>query len=175
MPELELRSCSGLDNSQRTLCGAALSGELISAPVCHHHARLARAAIWLFSSPMLIQRHHAGLEPGQLAFVAVHGTGTPLGDPIEVGALGTALVGAGGQPQHATIGSVKSCYGHTEGCAGLTGALMAMQALRYQVAPSHHLIERLVTQFQHCAGCVSQGDSVSCFPMTPYSELVAPS
>ena len=123
---------------------------------------------------MLTQRHHAGLDPGQLAFVAVHGTGTPLGDPIEVGALGTALAGAGGHPQHATVGSVKSCYGHTEGCAGLTGALLAMQALRYQVAPSHEPIKNLFTHFQHCAGCLNQRDSVSCFSMTPYSELVTP-
>ena len=65
--------------------------------------------------------------------MAVHGTGTPLGDPIEVGALGTALAAAGGSRQATMISSVKSCYGHTEGCAGLTGALLAMQALRFQV------------------------------------------
>ena len=75
-----------------------------------------------------------GLEHGQLTYVAVHGTGTPLGDPIEVGALGAALAGPGGQPHRTMLGSVKSCYGHTEGCAGLTGALLAMQALRFQVA-----------------------------------------
>ena len=32
-----------------------------------------------------------GVEPGQLAFMAVHGTGTPLGDPIEISALGQAV------------------------------------------------------------------------------------
>ena len=32
-----------------------------------------------------------------------------------------------------TIGSVKSCFGHTEGAAGLTGALLAMQTLKFQV------------------------------------------
>jgi acyl transferase domain-containing protein len=32
-----------------------------------------------------------GLAPEELGFVAVHGTGTPLGDPIEVGALGQAI------------------------------------------------------------------------------------
>ena len=34
---------------------------------------------------------HAGVEQPDVRFVAVHGTGTPLGDPIEVGALGAAL------------------------------------------------------------------------------------
>ena len=64
----------------------------------------------------------ASLENGanDVGFVAVHGTGTPLGDPIEVSALGHALAGAGG---HAALGSVKTCYGHTEGAAGLTGGL----------------------------------------------------
>jgi Beta-ketoacyl synthase, C-terminal domain len=38
----------------------------------------------------------AQLVPAGVAYVAVHGTGTPLGDPIEVGALGAALGGKGG-------------------------------------------------------------------------------
>ena len=60
-----------------------------------------------------------GTGASDVSFVAVHGTGTPLGDPIEVSALGHALAGGGGQ---AVLGSVKACYGHTEGAAGLTGA-----------------------------------------------------
>ena len=53
-----------------------------------------------------------------IGFVAVHGTGTPLGDPIEVGALGNAF---SKRPGNVVIGSVKAAYGHTEGAAGLTG------------------------------------------------------
>ncbi len=65
----------------------------------------------------------ADLGPGATAFVAVHGTGTPLGDPIEVNALGAALgSGTDSRRSHVAIGAVKSCYGHTEGTAGLTGA-----------------------------------------------------
>ena len=93
------------------------------------------------------------VQPAELGLVAVHGTGTPLGDPIEVGALGQAL-GGGGRKQQAggrsgaeekghrvALGSVKSCYGHTEGAAGLTGALLAVQCLQAQVTPvqpPHH-------------------------------------
>ena len=80
-----------------------------------------------------------GLAAGALRFVAVHGTGTPLGDPIEVGALGQALRGSGGQAQLA-LGSVKSCYGHTEGAAGLTGLLLAAAAANgSSAAPVMHL------------------------------------
>ena len=77
----------------------------------------------------------AGMQPGELGLVAIHGTGTPLGDPIEVGALGAALPApAQNGACSVTVASVKSCYGHTEGCAGLTGALLAMQALRHRVS-----------------------------------------
>ena len=48
--------------------------------------------------------HAGGLDAAQVAYVAVHGTGTPLGDPIEVGALAGALAGS---PQAPIIGSVK--------------------------------------------------------------------
>ncbi len=53
--------------------------------------------------------------------VALHGTGTPLGDPIEVSALGQALNARGRARSQVAIAAVKSCYGHTEGAAGLTG------------------------------------------------------
>jgi acyl transferase domain-containing protein len=74
-----------------------------------------------------------GLAAAALRFVAVHGTGTPLGDPIEVGALGQAARGSqqsssGSVAAPLVLGSVKSCYGHTEGAAGLTGLLLAAQA-----------------------------------------------
>ncbi len=56
------------------------------------------------------------------AQVALHGTGTPLGDPIETGALGQALPARGQAAKSVvSIAAVKSCYGHTEGTAGITG------------------------------------------------------
>lgn len=81
----------------------------------------------------------AGLAPEQLGYVAVHGTGTPLGDPIEMGALGQAASRLGLHDSGPlAVGSVKSCYGHTEGCAGLTGSLLAIQSLQQQVQPFTH-------------------------------------
>ena len=65
-----------------------------------------------------------------MGFKACWHAGTPLGDPIEVGALGAALsCKAALHNQHAVaVESVKACYGHTEGAAGLTGALLALQS-----------------------------------------------
>jgi acyl transferase domain-containing protein len=65
----------------------------------------------------------AGSNISSVGYVAIHGTGTPLGDPIEVNALGQALMKKGGQNVDVAIGSIKSCFGHTEGAAGLTGAI----------------------------------------------------
>jgi hypothetical protein len=73
-----------------------------------------------------------GITPGQLGVVSIHGTGTPLGDPIEIGALAQAL------PQgHSGVSVIsnKSCFGHTEGAAGLTGLLAAMGSLRQATLP----------------------------------------
>ncbi|CAD7696941.1 unnamed protein product, partial [Ostreobium quekettii] len=60
----------------------------------------------------------AGIDT--LEYVASHGTGTPLGDPIETGALGKAVVGGSQAPDAVfTMGAVKTLLGHTEGNAGL--------------------------------------------------------
>ena len=77
----------------------------------------------------------AAAPPLAVASVSLHGTGTPLGDPIEVGALAAALASGklgGGDARVVALGSSKSCYGHTEGTAGLTGALLAAAGLQQQ-------------------------------------------
>jgi hypothetical protein len=64
----------------------------------------------------------AGAAAGDVSAVAVHGTGTPLGDPIEVGAIGAGLAASlrdAGDMATLALLSNKSCYGHTEGTAGM--------------------------------------------------------
>ncbi|KAK9841828.1 hypothetical protein WJX81_005875 [Elliptochloris bilobata] len=76
----------------------------------------------------------AAASADNVACVSVHGTGTPLGDPIEVGALRQALDPAAGAPPLALVSS-KACCGHTEGAAGLTGLLLTAAALREGARP----------------------------------------
>lgn len=59
-----------------------------------------------------------------------------MGDPIEVSALGQALASQPGSKDIISLGSVKACYGHTEGAAGVTGALLASSELRIQSRPA---------------------------------------
>ena len=84
----------------------------------------------------------AGANPGKVSAVSLHGTGTPLGDPIEVGAIAAALAGPKGQSGMLPLSlmSNKACFGHTEGAAGLSGLLLAAGALQMRAAaPIMHL------------------------------------
>lgn len=70
-----------------------------------------------------------------LEFVASHGTGTPLGDPIESGALRKAVVqDVRSLPEDYVFaaGAVKALTGHLEGAAGLAGLLQGLVHLQHQ-------------------------------------------
>ena len=79
----------------------------------------------------------AGIDPATLTYIEAHGTGTPLGDPIEIAALRTAL---GDRPADALpcgLGSVKSNIGHTAEAAGLAGLMKTVLCLRHgELVPS---------------------------------------
>ncbi|CAE8693891.1 unnamed protein product, partial [Polarella glacialis] len=87
----------------------------------------------------------AGLLPMSTTashMLETHGTGTALGDPIEVGALQAALGGAGRRAGGLALGALKSNIGHLEGGAGLAGLLKLTAELRDSaVAPNLHLRE----------------------------------
>ncbi|GAA2870855.1 hypothetical protein GCM10020220_070170 [Nonomuraea rubra] len=79
----------------------------------------------------------AGVRPEQVTYIEAHGTGTPLGDPIEVEAL-REVYGDGSLP--CALGSVKTNFGHQEAAAGVTGLIKAMLVLEHgQVPPNVHL------------------------------------
>lgn len=79
----------------------------------------------------------AGLQPGDVQYVEAHGSGTALGDPIELGALG-AIFGKGRDKQNALwVGAVKTNVGHLEAAAGITGLIKVLLALRAGRIPPH--------------------------------------
>lgn len=77
------------------------------------------------------------VEPSQVDYIETHGTGTALGDPIEVNALGEVF-NAGRRANHPLIlGSVKTNIGHSEAAAGMAGLIKAILALQHQEIPAN--------------------------------------
>ena len=79
----------------------------------------------------------AGVEPRQVNYVEAHGSGTALGDPIEVEALCAVLGQERSQEQPLFIASVKTNIGHLAGAAGIAGLIKAVLALQHQEIPAH--------------------------------------
>ncbi|MGY1495115.1 SDR family NAD(P)-dependent oxidoreductase [Streptomyces sp. QTS52] len=81
----------------------------------------------------------AGVDPRALSYLEAHGTGTSLGDPIEVSGLEQAFRRAGGAPEQLAIGSVKSNIGHLESAAGVAAITKVLLQLRHgELVPSLH-------------------------------------
>lgn len=79
------------------------------------------------------------VDPETITYVETHGTGTPLGDPIEVRALTRAFRAATEKTGFCAIGSVKTNVGHLQSAAGVTGLIKTVLALKHrQIPPSLH-------------------------------------
>jgi acyl transferase domain-containing protein/acyl carrier protein len=70
---------------------------------------------------------NAGLTPNHLDYIEAHGTGTSLGDPIEIAALSKSLQARDAQLPPCAIGSVKTNIGHLEAAAGIAGVITAVR------------------------------------------------
>ncbi|HEX3126507.1 MAG TPA: type I polyketide synthase, partial [Thermoanaerobaculia bacterium] len=78
----------------------------------------------------------SGVEPETIGYVEAHGSGTPLGDPIEVAALTQAFRAAGAEGEgFCAIGSVKTNFGHCNTAAGVAGLIKATLALVHRTLP----------------------------------------
>ncbi|MGW1984074.1 SDR family NAD(P)-dependent oxidoreductase [Streptomyces collinus] len=81
----------------------------------------------------------AAVDPAHLGYLEAHGTGTSLGDPIEVAALEEAFDRIGAGPGPWPIGSVKSNIGHLESAAGVAALTKVVLQLRHrELVPSLH-------------------------------------
>ncbi|MFI9764840.1 SDR family NAD(P)-dependent oxidoreductase [Streptomyces sp. NPDC051963] len=78
----------------------------------------------------------AGLTSADVDYVECHGTGTSLGDPIEVQAL-AAVYGEGRAPGHELgLGTAKSVIGHLESAAGIAGVCKVLASFRHDALPA---------------------------------------
>jgi polyketide synthase PksN len=81
----------------------------------------------------------AGIDPRSIGYIEAHGTGTPLGDPVEINGLKSAFkelyqaAGAGAaELPHCGLGSVKSNIGHLELAAGVAGVIKVLLQLKHK-------------------------------------------
>ena len=78
---------------------------------------------------------NAGVKPNAIGYVETHGTGTSLGDPIEMRALGAVLREGRSNAQPCRVGSLKANIGHLESAAGLAGLIKAVLSLTTGTIP----------------------------------------
>ncbi|MGD9333161.1 MAG: beta-ketoacyl synthase N-terminal-like domain-containing protein, partial [Desulfobacterales bacterium] len=76
----------------------------------------------------------AGIAPATIDLIEAHGTGTRVGDKIEVQAL-RKLFGDDDETSHCALGSVKSMIGHTKAAAGAAGLIKTVIALQHKILP----------------------------------------
>jgi acyl transferase domain-containing protein/thioesterase domain-containing protein len=81
----------------------------------------------------------AEVEPETITYIEAHGTGTALGDPIEIAALTQAFRASTNKKGFCAIGSVKTNIGHLDAAAGVAGLIKTVLALKHkQIPPSLH-------------------------------------
>jgi acyl transferase domain-containing protein/acyl-CoA synthetase (AMP-forming)/AMP-acid ligase II/acyl carrier protein len=85
----------------------------------------------------------AKVEPNRVSYVETHGTGTPLGDPIEVEALRTVYMEGRSASQTCALGSVKTNIGHLEAAAGIAGLIKIVLAMQQEEIPPNLHLKRL--------------------------------
>lgn len=76
-----------------------------------------------------------GINPESISYIEAHGTGTRLGDPVEVKALTESFRAFTGKRQFCALGSVKTNIGHAAMAAGVAGVLKVLLMLRHRALP----------------------------------------
>ena len=79
----------------------------------------------------------AQLAPKDVSYIEAHGTGTPLGDPIELGALNSVYCDGQNRRHPLLVGSAKTNIGHSEAAAGAAGLIKLIQSLQHRTIPPH--------------------------------------
>ncbi|SDB36105.1 beta-ketoacyl synthase N-terminal-like domain-containing protein [Pseudomonas sp. NFACC13-1] len=142
-----LESVDSAAKRNRPLCGLLtgsafrLAAHRFTTPCGDTEARVMQQAI-----------ESAGLQPSAVDFVSAHGTGSPLGDAVELEAIGKVFEAA-----RIPVNSAKSWIGHTLSASGIIESIMTLRQLaRGQIHPTRHLHSPLET-----TGCLLNDTAIS--------------
>ena len=84
----------------------------------------------------------ANIAPEQVLYIEAHGTGTPVGDPIEANAIGNVLGTPRADGSELRVGSVKTNIGHLESASGMAGLIKAAMSIKHRrLAPNRNYTE----------------------------------
>ncbi|NJL22132.1 MAG: polyketide synthase, partial [Leptolyngbyaceae cyanobacterium SM1_3_5] len=118
------------DNILAVICGSAINQDGrssgLTVPNGPAQVQVIRQAL-----------QNAGLDPAEVGYLEAHGTGTALGDPIELNAIGSVFANSHSIDRPLQIGSVKTNLGHLEAAAGIAGLIKVVLALQHQEIPPH--------------------------------------
>ncbi|MEF7617025.1 beta-ketoacyl synthase N-terminal-like domain-containing protein [Aquincola sp. MAHUQ-54] len=106
----------------------------------------------------------AGVDAATLGAIEAHGTGTPLGDPVEVAALHRALSGVGKGSGTVAIGSVKTNVGHLDAAAGMAGLVKAVMSLEHEALPPSLNFSRANPEIDFAAGPLAVNTALRAWP-----------
>jgi len=81
--------------------------------------------------------NNAGIKPSQISYIEAHGTGTMMGDPIEIEAIEKVFSQNRTVDNPVIIGSVKTNIGHLEQAAGIAGLIKVLLSLKNEYIPPH--------------------------------------
>jgi acyl transferase domain-containing protein/enoyl-CoA hydratase/carnithine racemase/acyl carrier protein len=86
---------------------------------------------------------NSDIDPSTLSYIEAHGTGTKLGDPIEISALTQAFQQYTNEKHFCAIGSAKSNIGHAEGAAGIVGIIKVIKQMQNKLIPAMPFFEKI--------------------------------
>lgn len=115
----------------------------------------------------------AGVSPDELSYIEAHGTGTPLGDPIEVQALTRAFRTRTERRGYCAIGSVKSNIGHGDVAGGIAGLIKTVLALGRETLPASLSAEQTNPEIDFAASPFFVNSSARPWPRDPRRPRLA--
>ena len=77
----------------------------------------------------------AGVSAGSITYIEAHGTGTPMGDPIEMAALTKAFRESTDRKGFCAVGTAKGNVGHLDAAAGVTGVIKTVLSMQHRMIP----------------------------------------